>query len=323
LANFEKQTGIKVSVSYYDNNETLETRLLTGHSGFDIVVPTGPFLERQIKAGAYQELDKTKLPNLHDMNPELMAKVAQYDPGNAHGIIYMWGTIGIGYNESKIKALVPDAPLDSWRLVFDPTVASKIAACGIDVLDAPAEMMRSVLSYLGRDPNSQKADDFAAGSATLMKIRPYIRNINSSEYVEALANGDLCLAVGFNGGMLQARDRAREGHRGDMIKYTVPKEGSVLWFDMLAMPKDAPDSEAAYAFLNYLLTPQVIADVSNYVRFANGNAAATPLVQPAVRDDPGIYSPPALQEKLAPFLGDSPEQIRALTRMWQTFKTGQ
>jgi putrescine transport system substrate-binding protein len=323
LANFEKQTGIKVSVSYYDNNETLETRLLTGHSGFDIVVPTGPFLERQIKAGAYQELDKTKLPNLHNMNPELMAKVAQYDPGNAHGIIYMWGTIGIGYNESKIKALVPDAPLDSWRLVFDPTVASKIAACGIDVLDAPAEMMRSVLSYLGRDPNSQKADDFAAGAATLMKIRPYIRNINSSEYVEALANGDLCLAVGFNGGMLQARDRAREGHRGDMIKYTVPKEGSVLWFDMLAMPKDAPDSEAAYAFLNYLLTPQVIADVSNYVRFANGNAAATPLVQPAVRDDPGIYSPPALQEKLAPFLGDSPEQIRALTRMWQTFKTGQ
>jgi putrescine transport system substrate-binding protein len=323
LANFEQQTGMKVSASYYDNNETLETRLLTGHSGFDIVVPTGPFFERQINAGAYQALDKSKLPNLKNMNAELMAKVAQYDPGNAHGIIYMWGTIGIGYNEKKIRALVPEAPLDSWRLVFDPAIASKIAACGIDVLDAPPEMMRAVLSYLGRDPNSQKAEDFAAGAATLMKMRPYIRNINSSEYIEALANGDLCVAVGFNGGMLQARDRAREGQRGADIKYMVPKEGSVLWFDILAMPKDAPDPDAAYAFMNYLMTPQVIADVTNYVRFANANAAATPLLQPSVRDDPGIYSPPALQEKLAPFLGDSPDQIRALTRMWQTFKTGQ
>jgi len=323
LTDFEKQSGIKVSASYYDNNETLETRLLTGHSGFDIVVPTGPFFERQIKAGAYQVLDKSKLPNLKNMNPELMAKVAQYDPGNAHGVIYMWGTIGIGYNEKRIRALLPDAPLDSWRLVFDPAVASKIAACGIDVLDAPAEMMRSVLAYLGRDPNSQSADDFAAGRATLLKIRPYIRNINSSEYVESLANGDLCAAVGFNGGMLQARDRAREAHRGEEIKYMVPKEGSVLWFDILAMPKDAPDPDAAYAFMNYLMTPQVIADVTNFVRFANANAAATPLLQPSVREDAGVYLPPTLQEKLAPFLGDSPDQIRALTRMWQTFKTGQ
>jgi putrescine transport system substrate-binding protein len=207
--------------------------------------------------------------------------------------------------------------------VFDPTVASKIAACGIDVLDAPPEMMRSVLAYLGRDPNSQKEEDFAAGAATLMKIRPYIRNINSSEYIEALANGDLCVAVGYNGGMLQARDRAREAHRGEDIQYMVPKEGSVLWFDMLAIPKDAPDTESAYAFLNFLMTPQVIADITNHVRFANANAAAAPLVQPSVRDDPGIYPSPALQAKLATFLGDSPEQIRALTRMWQTFKTGQ
>jgi putrescine transport system substrate-binding protein len=323
LADFERQTGIKVQASYYDNNETLETRLLTGHSGFDIVVPTGPFFERQIKAGVYQVLDKSKLPNLSNMNPELMAKAAQYDPGNAHGVIYMWGTIGIGYNAKKIEALLPSAPIDSWSLVFDPAVASKIAACGIDVLDAPAEMMRSVLSYLGRDPNSQKAEDFAAGREALLKIRPFIRNINSSEYVEALANGDVCAAVGFNGGMLQARDRAREAHRGEDIKFMVPKEGSVLWFDILAMPKDAPDPDAAYAFMNYLMAPQVIADVTNYVHFANANAAALPLLQPSVREDPGVYSPPALQAKLAPFLGDSAEQIRALTRMWQTFKTGQ
>jgi putrescine transport system substrate-binding protein len=323
LADFERQTGIKVSASYYDNNETLETRLLTGHSGFDIVVPTGPFFERQIMAGAYQALDKSKLPNLGNMDPQLMEKVAHYDPGNAHGVIYMWGTIGIGYNEQKIRTLLPDAPLDSWRLVFDPAIASKIAPCGIDVLDAPAEMMRSVLAYLGRDPNSQKPEDFAAGAAVLMKIRPYIRNINSSEYVESLANGDLCAAVGFNGGMLQARDRAREAHRGEVIKFLVPQEGSVLWFDILAIPKDAPNPEAAYAFMNYLMNPRVIADVTNYVHFANANAAAAPWVQPAVREDPGVYSPPALQAKLAPFLGDSPEQIRALTRMWQTFKTGQ
>jgi len=323
LSDFEKQTGIKVNVAYFDTNETLETRLLAGHSGFDIVVPTASYFERQIKAGVYLTLDKAKLPNLKNMDAQLMAKVALHDPGNAHGVIYTWGTNGIGYNEKMVKALMPDAPLDSWRLVFDPAVAAKLAKCGISVLDSPAEMLRAVLSYLGRDPNSQKAEDLEAGGATLDKIRPYIRNINSSEYIEALANGDLCVAVGYNGDVLQARDRAREANKGVEIKYMVPKEGSILWFDILAIPKDAPDPDSAYAFMNYMMEPKVSADVSDFRRYATGNAAAQPLVEPAVRDDPGIYPPQELRDKLTVQLADSPDQTRAITRMWQKFKTGQ
>jgi putrescine transport system substrate-binding protein len=323
LPDFEKQTGIKVHVSYFDTNETLETRLLAGHSGFDVVVPTASYFERQIKAGVYLTLDKSKLPNLKNMDAQLMSRVALHDPDNAHGVIYTWGTNGIGYNEKMIKALVPDAPLDSWRMVFDPAVAAKIAKCGISVLDSPAEMLRVVLSYLGRDPNSQSPEDLAAGEAALTKIRPYIRNINSSEYIEALANGDICLAVGYNGDVLQARDRARDANKGIEIRYIVPKEGSILWFDMLAVPKDAPDLESAYAFLNYMMIPQVAADVSDFRRYATANAAAQPLVQPAVRDDPGIYPPKELRQKLAVQLADSPDQTRAITRVWQKFKTGQ
>jgi putrescine transport system substrate-binding protein len=323
LSDFEKQTGIKVHVSYFDTNETLETKLLAGSSGYDVVVPTASYFERQIKAGVYLTLDKSKLPNLKNMDPQLMAKVAMHDPGNAHGIIYTWGTNGIGYNETMVKALMPDAPLDSWRLVFDPAVASKVAKCGISVLDSPAEMMRAVYSYLGKDPNSQSPDDLALAEAVLTKIRPYIRNINSSEYIEALANGDLCIAVGYNGDVMQARDRAREANKGIEIKYMVPKEGSILWFDMLAIPKDAPDPESAYAYLNYIMTPQVIADISNFKRYANANAASQPLVMASVRDDPGIYPPPEVRQRLPVQLMDSADQTRAITRVWQKFKTGQ
>jgi putrescine transport system substrate-binding protein len=323
LPDFEKQTGIKVHVAYFDTNETLETRLLAGSSGFDIVVPTASYFERQIKAGVYLTLDKSKLPNLKYMDPQLMAKVALHDPDNAHGVIYTWGTNGIGYNEKMIKALMPDAPLDSWRLVFDPAVASKVAKCGISLLDSPAEMVRAVLSYLGLDPNSQKAEDLATAEATLTKIRPYVRNINSSEYIEALANGDLCLAVGYNGDVLQARDRAHDANKGIEIKYIVPKEGSILWFDMLAIPKDAPDPDSAYAFMNTMMTPQASADVSDFRRYATANTSALPLVKPEVRNDPGIYPPPELRQKLAVQLADSPEQTRAITRVWQKFKTGQ
>ncbi len=323
LSNFEKQTGIKVHVAYFDTNETLETKLLAGSSGYDVVVPTASYFERQIKAGVYLTLDKSKLPNLKNMDPQLMSKVALHDPGNAHGIIYTWGTNGIGYNEKMVKELMPDAPLDSWRLVFDPAVASKVAKCGISVLDSPAEVMRGVYSYLGKDPNSQSPDDLVRGEAVLTKIRPYIRNINSSEYIEALANGDLCIAVGYNGDVMQARDRAHDANKGIEIKYFVPKEGSILWFDMLAIPKDAPDPDSAYAYLNYIMTPQVIADISNFKRYANANAASQPLVLPSVRDDPGIYPPPEQRQKLAVQLADSADQTRAITRIWQKFKTGQ
>jgi putrescine transport system substrate-binding protein len=268
-------------------------------------------------------LDKSKLPNLQNMDPQLMARVASNDPGNAHGVIYLWGSNGLGYNEKMVKALLPDAPLDSWRLVFDPAVAAKVAKCGISMLDSPAEMVRAVYSYLGKDPNSQSADDLAQAEAVLLKIRPYIRNFSSSEYIEALANGDLCISVGYNGDVMQARDRAREANKGIDIKYAVPKEGSILWFDMLAIPKDAPDPDSAYAFMNYMMTPQVIADVSNFKRYANANIASQSMVLPAVKEDPGIYPTPEQRQKLALQLADSPEQTRAITRVWQKFKTGQ
>ena len=323
LSNFEKQFGIKVHPAYYDTNETLETKLLAGNSGFDIVVPSASYFERQIKAGAYLTLDKSKLPNLQNMDPQLMGRVASNDPGNAHGVIYLWGSNGIGYNEKMVKALMPDAPLDSWRLVFDPEVAAKVSKCGISMLDSPAEVLRAVYSYLGKDPNSQSADDLVQAEAVLLKIRPYIRNFSSSEYIEALANGDLCISVGYNGDVMQARDRAREANKGIDIKYLVPKEGSILWFDMLAIPKDAPDPDSAYAFMNYMMTPQVIADVSNFKRYANANIASQSMVLPAVKEDPGIYPTPEQRQKLALQLADSPEQTRAITRVWQKFKTGQ
>src|SRR5277367_7123393 len=323
LSNFEKQFGIKVHPAYYDTNETLETKLLAGSSGFDIVVPSASYMERQIKAGAYLVLDKSKLPNLKNMDPQLMSRVASNDPGNEHGVIYLWGSNGIGYNEKMVKALMPDAPLDSWRLVFDPEVAAKVAKCGITLLDSPAEVLRAVYSYLGKDPNSQSPDDLAAADEVLTKIRPYIRNINSSEYIEALANGDLCIAVAYNGDVMQSRDRAREAKNGNEIQYALPKEGSILWFDMLAIPKDAPDPESAYAFMNYVMTPQVIADVSNFKRYADANAAAQPLVQSSVKDDPGIYPTAEQMQRLKVQLADSPEQTRAITRVWQKFKTGQ
>lgn len=323
LSDFEQRTGIKVHVAYYDTNETLETKLLAGSSGFDVVLPTASYLQRQIKAGVYMPLDKSKLPNLKNMDAELMARAAANDPDNAHAVIYLWGTDGFGYNEKMIKALAADAPLDSWRMVFDPAVASKIAKCGISVLDSPVDMIRAVYSYLGIEPNSQKAGDLAQAEAVLSKIRPYVRNINSSEYIEALANGDLCLAVGYSGDVLQARDRAREANKGIEVKYTIPKEGTILWFDTMAIPKDAPDPDSAHTFIDYVMTPQVIADISNFKRYANANAAAQPLVLPEVKADTGIYPTPEQMRRLTVQTADSAEQARALTRVWQKFKTGQ
>jgi putrescine transport system substrate-binding protein len=323
LADFEKQTGIKIHVAYYDTNETLETKLLAGSSGYDIVVPTASYFERLIKAGAFTALDKSRLPNLKNMDTELMQKVKQNDPDNGHGVIYLWGTNGIGYNEKMVKALMPDAPLDSWRMVFDPAVASKLSKCGISVLDSPAEMLRAVYSYMGKDPNSQSADDLVQAEAIMTKIRPYISSINSSGYIEALANGDICVAVAYNGDVMQSRDRAKEANKGIEIKYALPKEGSIVWFDMLAIPKEAPNLESAYAFMNYMMSPQVIADVSNFKRYADANTAAQPLVLPAVKDDAAIYPTPAQREHLTLQSADSAEQTRAITRIWQKFKTGQ
>ena len=323
IASFEKLTGIKVRISYFDTNETLEGRMLTGNSGFDVVVPTAPFLQRQIRSGAYLPLDRGKLPNLVNLDPAIMARVALNDPGNAHGVVYMWGTYGIAFNEKMVAQALPGIPMASWRLIFDPVFASKLATCGINLLDAPAGVERLALKYLGKNPNAPTAQDLADVESVLMKIRPYIRNIDSSIDIEALANGDICVALTYNGSFAQARNRAKEAKNGIKLDFVIPDEGSLLWFDMLAIPRDAPHVANAHAFINYLMNPQVIADDSKFIGNANANVAATPLLDRTIILDPAIYPPLDVQRRLFVQLEDTPEQTRAMTRIWQKFKTGE
>ncbi len=322
IASFEKQTGIKVNASFFDTNETLESRVLTGHTGFDVVVPTAPYFQRQIRSGAYLPLDRKKLPNWVNLDSAIMSRVALNDPGNVHGVVYAWGTYGIAYS-NKVAQLLPKDPLDSWRLVFDPQFAAKLAPCGINFLDAPAGVERLVLKYLGKNPNAPSAQDFAAVEAVLNAIRPYIRNIDSAVDIEALANGDICVALTYNGTFVQARNRAKEARNGITLQYVIPKEGSLLWFDMLAIPIDAPHPDNAHLFINYLLDPRVIAHISDYIGNANANAAATPLLDASTVSDTAIYPPPADVQRLFVQTEDSPEQLRTITRIWQKFKTAQ
>jgi len=323
IATFERQTGIKVRVSYFDTNETLESRVLTGNSGFDVVVPTAPFLQRQIESGAYQTLDKKQLPNLANLDPSLMSQVALNDPGNAHAIIYAWGTYGIGYNEKLVAAALPNVAPASWRLIFDPAYAARLSGCGINIVDEPTGVVRIVLKYLGKDPNALNPQNLAEIERVLMSIRPHVRNINSSSYIEALANGDICAAVGYNGDFVQARNRANEAKNGIRIGYVIPEEGSEMWFDTLAIPRDAPHVANAHLFINYLMSPPVIANISNSTGFANANAAATPLRKASIASDPAVYPSAQQRQRLFVQLEDSPEQTRAITRLWQRFKTGQ
>ena len=323
IANFEKETGIKVNYDMYDGNETLETKLLAGNSGYDIVVPSASFLERQIKAEVYQKLDKSKLPNLSHMDPEVMQRSALHDPGNEHSVVYMWGTTGIGYNPDKVNKAFPNAPVDSWSLVYEPENAAKLKGCGIAVLDSYSEITSTVLAYLGKDPNSQSADDLALVEAKLLQIRPFIRYIHSSQYINDLANGDICVAVGYSGDILQARDRASEAGNNINVKYAVPKEGTIIWFDTMAIPKDAPHPNNAHAFINYIMEPEVVAKISNFVNYANGNADSLPFIDEGVRNDPGVYPPPEVKAKLFPDLAETQEYTRLMTRTWTRFTTGQ
>lgn len=322
IKNFEEKTGIKVTYDVFDSNDVLETRLLAGNSGFDVVVPSASFLERQIKAGVFQKLDKSQLPNLGNMDPDIMQRVALHDPENAHSVPYLWGTTGIGYNEAKVKKILGDTPLDSWNFVFDPKLAAKFKDCGISVLDAPDELLKITLAWLGRDPNSEKEEDLKAAEEKLMAIRPFIRKIHSSQYIEDLANGDLCIAVGWSGDILQSRDRAEEAGQGIVIKYVIPKEGTIVWFDMLAIPADARHPKNALAFINYLMDPQVAANNSNFVNYANGNATSFAMVSDEVKNDPGIYPTPEVKAKLFPSLAYSEDFTRLMTRMWTRFSTG-
>ena len=322
IEDFQAATGIRIRYDVFDSNEVLETKLLTGNSGYDVVVPSAYFLERQIAAGVFRKLDEALLPNLANLDPELQRRVAAHDPGNQYGVVYMWGTTGIGYDEARVRAIMPDAPVDSWSLVFDPAIVSKFKACGVSVLDDPTDMVATVLLWLGKDPNSQSEADLALAEQTLLAIRPYIRTIHSSQYIEDLANGEICIAVGYSGDILQARDRAAEAGKAVDIRYSIPKQGALMWFDTLAIPADAPHPGNAHAFIDYLLKPEVAAANSNFVYYANANAAATALVDEELRSDPGIYPTPEVKAKLQPNLTKTPEFTRLLNRSWTRFTTG-
>lgn len=322
LDDFSKETGIKVNYDVFDSNEVLETKLLAGNTGYDIVVPSASFLERQIKAGVFQKLDRTRLPNLKNQDVEITQRIALHDPGNEHSVNYLWGTSGVGFNEAKIKERMPDAPLDSFAMFYDPKVVSKFADCGVTVLDAPSEIVGTVLIYLGKDANSEKPEDLAAAEKVLLSIRPYIKYVNSSKYIEDLANGEVCLALGWSGDVLQARDRANEAGKGITVKYLIPREGAVMFFDMLAIPADAKHVKNAHLFIDYLLRPDVAAKNTNFVNYANSNAASMSLVSDEIKNDRGIYPSDETKAKLVPDLAESPQFTRLLTRSWTRFKTG-
>ena len=322
VPDFEKEFGIKVNFDVFDSNEVLETKLLAGHTGYDVVVPSASFLERQIKAGVFQKLDKSQLPNLKNVDPKIQERVALHDPGNEYSVNYLWGTSGIGYNVAKIREREPNAPLDSWRMFFDPAVVSRFKDCGVTILDAPSEVVGTVLILLGKDANSEDPDDFKAAEQVLMSIRTYVRYIHSSKYIDDLANGEVCLSMGWVGDVKQARDRAKEAGKNIEIKYSLPQEGAIMFFDMLAIPADAPHPQNALRFINYLLRPEIAAKNSNFVKYANSNPASLPFVDEAVKGDPTIYPPPELFAKLVPDLAESPQFSRLLTRSWTRFKTG-
>ncbi|WP_028918061.1 polyamine ABC transporter substrate-binding protein [Pseudoxanthomonas sp. J35] len=323
IPNFEKQTGIRVTYDVYDSDEVLEAKLLAGSSGYDVVVPTLNFFGRQIQAGVFKELDKSKIPNLANLDPAVMERIATQDPGNRYGVPYMSGTTGIGFNVDKIEAIFGSTDVtDSWSLVFDPAKISKLKDCGVTLLDTPSDMIPIALHYLGEDPHSADPAVLQKAADLIKSIRPYVQNFHSSQYVSSLANGTTCLVVGWSGDIIQARDRAEEAGNGVNVGYSIPKEGAPQWFDMLAIPADAKHPENAYAFINYLLEPQVAAANTNYIKYANPVVAATELVDEEIRNDPTIYPPEDVKAKLFTYAINSPETDKLYTRLWMEIKTG-
>jgi putrescine transport system substrate-binding protein len=323
IQEFTEKTGIRVVYDVFDSNELLETKLLAGGSGYDVVVPTGSFLARQIQAGVFQKLDKEQLPNLANMWDVITERTDKYDPGGEYSINYMWGTVGIGYNVQKAAEILGTEKIDSWDVLFKPENAEKFASCGIYMLDSPSDIIPIVLNYLGMDPNSTDPDEIAMAEEVLLSIRPHIRKFHSSEYINALANGDICMAVGWSGDVLQSRDRADEADQGVGVAYVAPKEGTQIWFDQMAIPADAPHPEEAHAFLNFIMEPEVIAKATNYVYFANGNLASKEFIDAEVLEDTAIYPDDAAMATLFTHIPYDSRTQRVVTRSWTKIVTGQ
>jgi putrescine transport system substrate-binding protein len=327
LEDFTKETGIKVTYDTFDANETLETRLLAGKSGYDLVVPSGYFLERQIKAGVFQKLDKSKLPNLTNAWPEVTKRLATYDPGNLYAANYMWGTTGIGYNVSKLQAILgPDVKVEdavnSWDIVFNPDKLGKFKDCGIHMLDSADDILPAALTWLGLDPNSTRQADLEKAADAATKVRPFVRKFHSSEYLDALATGEICFVVGWSGDVKQAQNRAEEAHNGIQIGYAIPKEGAQMFFDNLAIPADARNVAEALELINYLYRPEVAAKNSDFLAYANGNLASQKLIGPKVINDKTVYPDEATLKRLFAITARDPATQRIINRLWTRVKTG-
>ncbi len=322
LKNFQRETGIRPVYDVFDSNETLEGKLLAGNTGYDVVVPSNHFLGKQIKAGAFQRLDKAQLPNWNNLDPALLKQLEKNDPGNQYGVPYLWGTNGIGYNVEKVKAALGTEQIDSWAVLFEPENLKKLQRCGVAMLDSADEMIPLMLNYLGLDPNSSDPADYQKAEAKLLEVRPYVRYFHSSRYITDLANGDLCVVAGYSGDVFQAAARAEEAGNGVDIAYAIPREGANLWFDMLAIPAGARHVDEAHAFINYLLDPAVIAGVSDYVGYANANTQAADVMDPEVLADPSVYPPQDVLDRLYISAERSLEVQRLMTRSWTRIKSG-
>ena len=319
IPTFTGRTGIKVNYDLMDSNDVLEGKLLAGNSGYDVVVPTGPFLAAQIKAGLYQPLDKSKLPHFANLDPVLLERVAAYDPGHRYAVPYMWGTVGIAYNAAKIRERMPDAPLDSWALMFDPAVAARFADCGITMVDQGDDVVSSALFYLGRNPNSETREDLAAAIDVIKGVQPHIRYFHGTSYVDDLANGEICLAMGWSGDVFQAQTNAREGID---VQYVIPKEGAIVWFDLMAIPVDAPHPAEAHAWIDHILDAEVAARISNATHYANANAKSRPLLDPGIASNPVIFPPPEVMQRLVAMTQKPPGFVRMRNRAWTQAKAG-
>ena len=323
LVDFREESQVKLVYDIFDTNEALEAKLLTGNSGYDVVVPSNVFLAKQIEAGVFQPLDRSKLPNWQHLDPSLMKLIEANDPGNRFAVPYMYGTVLIGFNPAKVKAALGDhAPVDSWDLIFKEENIAKLKQCGVALLDSPSEILPLALQYLGLPPNSDNPADYKKAEALLSKIRPHITYFHSSKYMADIANGDICVAVGYSGSFSQAANRAREARNGVVVDMRLPKEGAPIWFDMLAIPKGAANPDDAHAFINYLLRPEVIAPISDFVGYPNPNKDATDKVAPAIRDNPNLYPNAEAMTRLYTLKPLTRNAERARTRAWTKIKSG-
>ncbi|MEN5094922.1 polyamine ABC transporter substrate-binding protein [Pseudomonas protegens] len=323
LSEFTQRTGIQTTYDVIDSNETTEAKLMTGGSGYDLASPSNHFLPRLIQSGAIQPLDKSKLPNWNNLDPKLMKLLETSDPGNRYGIPYMWVTVGIGYNVDKIKAIFGNTDVtQSWQMLFKPENIQKLKQCGVAFLDNPTQMVPITLKALGLDPHSERPAELKQAEEALRAIRPSILYFHQAKYVSDLANGNICVAVGFSGDVLQAMATAQQAKNGVNIGYSIPREGSTVAMDMVVIPKNAPHLENAYAYLNYLLDPKVIANISNFVQYANGNAASLPYIEPRLRDNPAAYPPQSVLDTLFPIKTMTPAGMRLSTRLWTRITSG-